>query len=149
MQQSSPCRYNPWRDLADNWPDVHVSIEPLPGALLGQVQPGARRIVLRSGTSTAQRRCTLAHEIVHLERGLDCIGTDPDPSEELAVHRAAARRLIGVDLLIDAVRQAGEDERPLAAELQVDRFTLRVRLAALTSAERAALRAALRGHPAF
>ncbi len=128
---------------------MHVTIEPLPGDLLGQISAGGRHITLRSRTSTAQRRCTLAHELVHLERGLPCAATGPDPAEELAVHRTAARRLIDLDQLIEAVRQAGGDERALAVELHVDRFTLRLRMTSLTAAERTAMRTALRGHPAL
>ena len=59
-----PDRYDPWRDLAVHWPDVEVRIEPMTGSLLGVLRYPV--IVLRAGTSAAQRRCTLTHEIVHL-----------------------------------------------------------------------------------
>ena len=65
--------YDPWADLRQNWPDVKVVIEPMTDDLLGEVRDDGRLIALRADTSAAQRRCTLTHELVHLERGiLDC-----------------------------------------------------------------------------
>jgi hypothetical protein len=126
--------YDPWCDLAANWPEVDVVIEAMPGRLLGVVRYPV--IALRAGTSAAQRRCTLAHEIVHLERGV----TDCGPwagREELLVHREAARRLIPLPLLTAAARELGADGdlARLASALAVDRETLRCRLAMLTPEE--------------
>ena len=39
------------------------------GDLLGEVRDDGRLIALRAETTDAQLRCTLAHELVHLERG--------------------------------------------------------------------------------
>jgi len=123
-EPSSP--YNPWHDLRDNWPDVTVVIVPMPGRLLGLVQYPV--IALRAGTTSAQRRCTLAHEIVHLERGIDDCGPWQDREERL-VHEEAARRLVTQHQLVRAVRELGSvhDLSALAAALDVDRETLRVR----------------------
>lgn len=137
-------RYDPWRDVRLNWPQVRVVIERMTGDLLGEARDGGRVIALRAGTSAAQRRCTLAHEIVHLERGLrDC-----GPwlyREEQAVHRTAACRLITVADLVAAIRELGgaDDHAALAQALEVDSETLSVRLAALDRDERRALRRAL------
>jgi hypothetical protein len=126
--------YDPWEDLATNWPEVDAVIEPMAGRLLGVLRYPV--IALRAGTSAAQRRCTLAHEIVHLERGV----TDCGPwagREELLVHREVARRLIPLPLLTAAARELGADGDPprLAQALAVDLDTLRCRLAMLTPEE--------------
>lgn len=131
--------YHPWRDLRDNWPEVRVRIEPMPGDLLGELRYPV--IALRAGTSTAQRRCTLTHELVHLERGVRDCGRWAE-REEREVHAEVARRLIPIELLAAAVREAGGSSEPavLAALLDVDRETARVRLGLITAAERARVR---------
>lgn len=136
--------YDPWADVASNWPGVEVVIEPMRGTLLGELRYPV--IALRAGTSAAQRRCTLAHELVHLERGV----TDCGPwaaREELAVHDEAARRLIRLDDLAAAVRAAGPVSAAavLAQALEVDTQTLTLRVERLTPRERAMLRSRLAG----
>lgn len=132
-------RYDPWRDLAERWPEVEVVIEPMAGSLLGELRYPI--IALRAGTSAAQRRCTLTHELVHLERGVRDCGPWA-AREELHVHREAALRLIGPDELARSVRDLGgtEDLAALAYALDVDMQTLRLRLELVTPAERARIR---------
>lgn len=129
-----PPPYNPWRDLRDNWPDVTVITVPMTGRLLGLVQYPV--IALRADTSAAQRRCTLTHEIVHLERGIDDCGPW-EAREERLVHDEVARRLITPDQLVRAARELGgtHDRAALAAALDVDRETLEVRLSLVTAQE--------------
>lgn len=134
--------YDPWRDLLENWPELEVISEPMSGRLLGELRYPV--IALRSGTSAAQRRCTLAHELVHLERG----GWDCGPwagREEQLVHAEAARRLVPLGTLGLALRELGGDHdlAALAQLLDVDRQTARLRLALLSSPERRRLRAAV------
>lgn len=126
-------RYNPWRDLRDNWPHIAVWIVPMSGRLLGELD--YPNIYLRAGTTAAQRRSTLTHELVHLERGIyDC---GPLTSrEERLVHAEAARRLVTTDQLARVVRAGVRDAGALAAALEVDRETLRVRLGLLSDADR-------------
>jgi hypothetical protein len=103
-------------------------------------------IALRADTSLAQRRCTLAHELIHLERGVvECgiwLGR-----EELLVHAEAARRLVSLDALCRALRSLGSAEHlsELSHALDVDSETLELRLARLDRTERARLRRGLRG----
>jgi hypothetical protein len=133
-----PDRYDPWHDLAVNWPDVEVVIEPMGGRLLGVLRYPV--IALRAGTSAAQRRCTLAHEIVHLERGVgDCAPWSG--REELHVHREVARRLIPIADLAAAVRELGGTAvlSELAHALDVDLETARLRLDMLTADELASV----------
>jgi hypothetical protein len=136
--------YDPWADLRQNWPEVDVVIEPMTDDLLGEVRDGGRVIALRADTSAAQRRCTLAHELVHLERGiLDC-----GPwlqREEGLVHAEASRRLIPLASLAAGIRELGgaDDHAALAHWLDVDSETLSVRLSRMSSAEHRLLRRAL------
>jgi hypothetical protein len=133
--------YDPWDDLAARWPQVQVVIEPMPPGLLGELRYPV--IALRAGTTAGQRRCTLTHEIVHLERGVRDCGPWA-AREELAVEAAVARRLIAPLALAAAVRDFGgtEDLAPLAASLGVDRQTLLLRLRMISPAERARIRTA-------
>jgi hypothetical protein len=130
-------RYDPWRDLRRNWPEVELIVEPMAGDLLGEVRNGGHQIALRAGTSSGQRRCTLTHELIHLERGLlDC---GPWQSrEELLVHTEVARRLIPVDVLSEAIRFLGGDgdTAALALLLDVDSETLLLRRRLLDRTER-------------
>lgn len=139
--------YDPWADLATNWPEVAVHVMPLPGDLLGLVRYPL--IVLRADCTAAQHRSTLAHEIVHLERGV-LHGHDPtcpvadltEAREENRVERIAAARLISVAGLAAAIRHLGPscsvDE--LAVALDVDRGLLRTRVDTMTTADQASLR---------
>lgn len=111
----------------------------MPGRLLGWIRYPV--IGLRADTSAAQRRCTLAHEIVHLERGVGDCGPWA-AHEERQVHAVAAQRLIAFTDLLGAVTEYGPaDHRLLAHALEVDRETLAVRLHRLSCAERQALAA--------
>ena len=132
--QHRRARYDPWHDLAVNWPEVDVVIEPMGGRLLGLLRYPV--IALRAGTSAAQRRCTLTHEIVHLERGIGDCGPWSG-REELLVHREVARRLVPLAELAAAVRDLGGSAvlAELAQALDVDSETARLRLDMLSSAE--------------
>lgn len=78
----------------------------------------------------------LTHELVHLERG-----PAPEwawPREELVVEEIAARRLIGLDDLADAiVWHDGHAHDDMAEDLWVDRAILVARIRALDTDERA------------
>ena len=131
---SDQLRYDPWLDLLVNWPEIDVVIEHMTGQLLGELRYPI--IALRAGTSAAQRRCTLTHEIVHLERGvMDC---GPWAArEEAKVEAEVARRLIGPADLDRAVRELGTDAglAALAQFLDVDQQIARIRLGLITPGE--------------
>jgi hypothetical protein len=135
--------YDPWTDLAENWPEVGTVLRPMRGTLLGELRYPV--IALRAGTSSAQRRCTLTHEIVHLERGV----TDCGPwsgREERRVDVEVAQRLVPIALLVTTVREGGGLEHPgaLARLADVDLDTWLLRLTVLSRAERAQLARAVR-----
>lgn len=139
MSEGATPSYDPWLDLRQNWPEVDVRFEAMPGRLLGELCYPV--IALRADTSSGQQRCTLAHEIVHLERGVrDC-----GPwlaREEFYVDREVALRLLPVTSLAAAIRDAGgvEDLAEIARHLDVDVATLSLRLSLLTGAERRRVR---------
>ena len=127
--------WQPWRTLREEHPDVVVHYAaPLPALVLGVTD--GRSIWLARGLLQVEERCTLAHELIHIERGHR--GCQP-PRIEADVEREAARRLIPLDLLGEALTWA-RCEAETADELCVDIATLRTRLADLTRAERARLR---------
>lgn len=133
--------YDPWVDLRQNWPHVTVVIERMTGDLLGEVRDDGQVIALRADTSAAQRRCTLTHELVHLERGiLDC-GPWLQREEDL-VHAEVSLRLIPLASLAAAIRALGgaDDFAALAHWLEVDSETLALRLSRMSTAERKMLR---------
>lgn len=89
-------------------------------------------ISLRRGLTQVERRCTLTHELEHVERGPAVVGYAE--VEERAVNAAAARRLIPFERLVDAMVWSG-NEWELADELWVDVGTVRDRLVNLTEQE--------------
>ena len=137
--------WDPWTAASDEWPLVAIRSEPLPGRRLGEIRDRGTVIVLRAGITRAQATSTLAHELVHLERGLLGCRGQWRAREEFLVHAEAARRLIPLCSLADALRHVGSDEeRHVATVLGVDRYTLRVRVSGLTELERAGLGRLLR-----
>lgn len=135
--------WNPWRHIGVFYPHIIVDISrELPGRLWG-VQFG-RHIWLCRRLNQARRRCTLTHEIVHLERGpvpADPVGL---AREERVVSQIAARRLITIDALADALAWT-RDPHQLAEALWVDVPTLRARIDALDPLEVADLEHRLDG----
>jgi hypothetical protein len=131
-------RYDPWIDLAGR-SDIVLEHSNLDG-VLGYSEPG--RVCLDTGQRRMQARCTLAHELAHLDRGDLEVPVEDTPDgprlarrHERGADRLAARRLVELDALADALRWA-RDEFELANELDVDPETLRVRLGGLTPGER-------------
>jgi hypothetical protein len=143
---SASRRYDPWGDLAARWPDVQVVHAPMSGRLLGELRYPT--ITLRASSSSAQLRCTLAHEIVHLDRGIGECGPWA-AREEAAVHAEAARRLIDLGELVEAARVLGDDAGAgaMAGALDVDTETLVTRIQGLTRRERAVVNDVLSERP--
>lgn len=133
--------YHPWRRFRAEaqWT---LQVASLPRGRMGHINWHTHTITIDRGLLQAERRCTIAHELIHLERG-----PAPDDSwlrarEERAVEAEAARRLITLDALADALAWS---DRPVevAEELWVDVQTLDVRVDGLNPAERAELDARL------
>ncbi len=112
-------------------PHVDLSWSVLDGRL-GETD-GATVIRLHPHQSQVQRRCTLAHELAHIELGhtAGC-----NSLEEKQATQLAARWLITMPMLLDALRWTEELEEA-ADILWVDMPTLMARLDGLTGKERA------------
>ncbi len=94
---------------------------------------GRDRIWMDPRQTQVERRCTIAHELAHIELGhVDGCTTREDREVDLLV----ARRLIEMPDLLDALRWA-EDLREVADCLWVDEATLLARYDGLTREERA------------
>lgn len=135
--------HHPWRELRDHWPDWAVVFADM--AVAGLTCWRSKTITLDRGLLQAERRSTLAHELEHVRRG-------PVPGnrffaarEETLVEREAARRMIDIRDLGEALAWA-HDLHEAADELWVDVELLRARLDGLHPSERAYLRRRLPDH---
>lgn len=135
--------WNPWQHLADHWPHIVVDTRTeLPGRLWGLTV--GNRIWLCRRLDQAARRSTLTHELLHLERGPVPTDRRGHDREERTVSLLAARRLITLDALGDALRWTRDPEQ-LAEALWVDVPTLYARMGALDPVEVAELENRLDG----
>lgn len=127
--------FHPWRALRDlphltlEWQDSDDE--------MGHSDFECDLVVITEGMTQAERRCTVAHELIHHERGPCAPGEEE--REEVIVHREAARRLIDIRKLGESLAWASDLEEA-AEELWVDVATLKIRLSALHPAERAYLK---------
>lgn len=124
--------YHPWRDLRRR--DIILTWhDHLPGGIHSATN--GRRIVMARGLTQTQRRCALAHELVHIDMG----HTQHMPAPvERVVHRKAAQRLIRWDGLVDtAVWATSVNE--WACDLWVTPTVLHARIDTLTDMERGML----------
>ena len=127
-------RWHPWRHIAQRHPHIRVTCD--------YVLPEHRRglwttegIYLDRRLTQAGRRCTLTHEIIHLERGE--VPNHPyfAAYEEHVVEVLTARTLIALPQLVDAALWT-QHPYELADELWVDVDTLLTRVQHLTREER-------------
>jgi hypothetical protein len=127
-------RYSPWRHLG-RLDHVQLTFDLLPGQD-GCWRPADAEVVLDRRLTQAERRSTLAHELVHAEHNDEpCACPVAGAKQERRADETAARRLITLDQLADALAWTS-DGHQLADELWVDVATVHCRLATLTEAER-------------
>lgn len=125
--------WNPWRRLSEL---AHVRLRwtrDLPPGVDGLTRFRDQEILLRDGLTAAQERSVLTHELIHLERGAFPIWAIQ--REETIVCRIAARRLITLDHLADALVWC-HDEHEAADHLHVDVPTVLARIESLSPGER-------------
>lgn len=133
-------RYDPGADAASRYPDWVIRRRNLGWGLTEVLCRRSRVILLEQGTDAAQRRCSLAHAIAHLDLGHAAAGADRyDRRQEAEAHQLAARRLLPLEDLVWAA-QWTHDPVEAAVELEVDVPTLRTRFAHLHPSERLRLR---------
>lgn len=105
------------------------------GTVDGVWDPDTRTIWLHQDLTPAQRRCTLAHEVIHAARGDEkCADHVLTARQERLVDEIAARLLIPLGALADALA-TDPHEMALCDALHVDVPTLTARLRYLTAEE--------------
>lgn len=130
--------YNPWADLRQRQ-DITFGVTRLPWDR-GWWVPAERGIVLDDRLSQVERRCVLAHELVHAENDDQPCGRIKGAArvglrQEQRARRQAAIRLVDLIPLIDAAMWCHSIEE-MAAELVVDVPTLLDRIACLEDEDR-------------
>lgn len=129
--------YDPWGDLSQR-SYLTVEFVDLPtgrrGVICGDV------IMIDRQQLQVERRCTLAHELVHDERRVYPVHPTLRAREETLVERTAARRLIEMPDLVDALRACSTRcAEELADHLWVDPPMLAARMNSLDPVEVAEL----------
>lgn len=128
--------YNPWRDAATHLPDVHierVDLAPCHGAWVSS----ERVILLDKGLDVAGRRCTLNHEIAHIDLGHGAgVGGWFGRRQERDADRLAACRMLDVDALAEGLTLHPLHPALVAQHLEVPLRLLRRMLEQLTDEQR-------------
>jgi hypothetical protein len=98
---------------------------------MGETDFEANTISIRRGMTYEERRCTVLHEVLHVERGPVTMGMVG--REELLVQKETARLMLpSVKAIGDAYAWAQGDDEGAAAELGVDVEVLRTRMKYMT-----------------
>lgn len=125
--------WNPWESLATDFRHILlVTAHRLPRRIRGLFD--GETIWLCSTLTPTESKCTLAHELIHAERGIAAQALLAE--EELIVDAIAAERLIPLENLRH-VAEVCPDKSKWASLLWVDNHTLNVRLSSLPSTLRA------------
>lgn len=119
--------------------EVPVTEALLDGDLLGYYDRDRGLIVVDRRLLDVEKRCTITHERIHAERQDEAItGTADDVwfgcRQERTVSVEAARRLIPLAAMVDALRWTNDDHE-LAEILDVDLDTLHCRSSNFTAQE--------------
>lgn len=128
--------YDPWRDAAERHPQVHIErcdCQPFRGAWV----PDERVILLERTLLRPERHEVLAHEIAHVDLGHRPTGHRWfDRRQERQADQLAARRLVHVQQLADAIAEGalGPDEAGAAMDLPAS--VVRRRVLQLTAEEK-------------
>lgn len=126
---------HPWRRLREL---AHVTLAWHDGGPMGLTTHATATISIRRGLSWEERRCTVQHELLHIEGGPVPRGLAA--KEEERVRRETALRMIpSIRPVGDAIAWALSEEEA-AEELGVDVLVLRYRLKHMSPMERAWLR---------
>ncbi|TCJ23053.1 hypothetical protein [Nocardioides jejuensis] len=122
---------NPWRRLREL---AHVTLLWHDGGSMGHTSHRFQAISLRRGMTWAERRCTVQHELLHLERGWQPLGLRAK-DEELVRRETSRLMLPSIETVGEAIAWSHSIEEA-ADELGVDVYVLRKRLRHLHPAER-------------
>lgn len=132
---------HPWRRLREL---AHIELRWHDGGDKGATLFEENAISLRRGMTQAERRSTILHECLHVERGP--VLSTLAGREELRVERETARLLLPDVAAIGEALAWARDLSEAADDLWVDEQLLRCRLMNLHPAERGYLRRRLEDH---
>lgn len=136
-------RYDPGADAAARYPDWVIRHRHL-GGNIPEVLCRRRKVILINNAHTwAAKRSSLAHAVAHLDLGHEQAAGYFEKREEADADQMAARRLITLDDLAEALCWTREYAE-IAEELVVDVTMLKVRERHLHVAERHYLRRQVR-----
>lgn len=137
---SAQLSYDPVLDAAVRYPDWTVGAVDL-GGVIPEVLSRSRRVILiEREHSAAQRRCSLAHALAHLDLGhAETLDGWFENREEIEADDLAGRRLIPVAELARALAWSREVDE-VARELGVDTTMLATRQSRMRIEERRRLR---------
>lgn len=118
--------YDPGHDAAVRYPDWRILRRPLHGTCYGFTVHRKKLIVIDRECTRGEWNSTVAHELVHLDRGDRCTLSSRVINErrELATWTEAARRLVDPDDVL-RVWHFGMHPVELADALNIDVATLR------------------------
>lgn len=121
--------HHPWRHFREQWGHVGLEWRELAGDY--QAVTDGRRVIMDPTILQVERRCAIAHETVHLERGEHCA---QDYAAERRADVIAARRLVTFDALAEALIWS-DDLQEVADELWVTPEIARARIDIMRPAE--------------
>jgi hypothetical protein len=121
--------FHPWRMLREM---AHVTLRWHDGGHLGWCRHSTQEVSIQNRLTQAERRSTICHEILHLQRGPGICGYSDD--EEKLIDRDAARLLIDIHDLGKAMQWSSNYDE-MAIDLWVDRATVQTRMDNLHPAE--------------
>ncbi|WGL50676.1 ImmA/IrrE family metallo-endopeptidase [Nocardioides sp. BP30] len=136
--------YSPWAELSER-PEIELKWKPLAGSLLGQYVHDLRRIHLDPCMSRRQARSVLCHELRHADTAdeqTECATTTL--RQEIRANRIAAKLLVDIEDLGDAMVLHNNHLSAMAVELRVSDAILAVRRDYLTRTEQQYLRRRMR-----
>lgn len=129
---------HPWRSLRLR---ERITLAWHESGPMGWSRHSTQTVSLRRDLTYAERRCTLEHELLHLERGPVPVGWVAQDEER--VRRETARRMLPDVRAVGEALAWAHTEHEAADELGVDVYVLRYRLRHLHPAERGYLHARL------
>jgi hypothetical protein len=137
-------KYEPGADAAVRYPDWVIRHRPLTHGVPEVLCRRRKVILIASGSTWPEKRCSLAHAVAHLDLGHHEVAHEHFAmSHEAAANQLAARRLITLEDLAEVfswTRSRGE----VASELDVDLATLTCRMDNLYGGEQMWLRTNVR-----
>lgn len=120
-------RYSPWAELTAT--DLELEWQSLPGRRLGEYHRASGLILLDPAMPRRQARSVLCHELRHHQFGdvgAPCV--HENRKQEMRADKAAARLLIDLDDLGDAIVTHDHHQGAVAVELRVSGIMLATRL---------------------